>query len=1285
MRLFPLRRVQLMKPLAAALLLALLMPAQAWTAPEGENTTESAAPANPAPQAGSENNAATPDTSVRPVLSAPVAADEKPSLNIPEGGLALTPFLDFLLDPTGMLDISQVSAPERAQAFRRFEVRAPQRQAGTLWLRFRLGPASSASATASGPAQTRLDLGDQVPGKAQVWTRTGDHPPVPAEAQEDLFSLAGLAGGGDVFVRLDGLPGLWFAPALRTVSDSLTTPDRRAHPLLLAALTALLLLCLVRSVTERGDGRLWAGILTGAALLHALWGLPSTPRGTVMASDMPGLLAAGVALMLLPHVGRNIMHTRDRSPRLDVILLILALPGAALALLPLLPDLAWTARLFSLWPLGAALCLLPALVLLARGVQGSALFSLACLGLVAGGGLALWGVNGGLTAPLWGQAALAGIVFAVVLLAAAPRSALSYADDGADEGFLPDSENTNLLLLEDQSHQAAPSSQRLEEILRDPLDALLREACSLDQILDHPDDEHPLSNQDARQARQHTDNLVAAAREMSTLVSELPRLVQRRGTPESKRQVFDLLKLIQSVFADVSDTLQKGDLGLSWYIAPHLGRLYKGDRDRLRFVLSMLLENAARATDRGAVSLRVRRADMSPNPGHLQFTVTDTGSGTPPLRRSSLTLAKAWELAADHGGDLFVDSTPHGVEICFSLNCVALADDGLTPRPVPPALADDRRESGEANPRLVILASPQPLNRQMLAFFLEDQGQEIWEARDAEEAAALYAHSPAALVIFDGLLPEEDIVSAVASIRAFEGERSLPAAPFLALTLDEEQAGRLHQAGCDHSLPVPVARGEFRAMCLHLASPSGVKARPAVVPYRVPPARPHQLRTPPSPAAESGTEISAVSPLEDRPPSAHAATDRKSATAPANAMPDAGRAAPGGQAPVPAAPALSRNTATTQQYAPTLSPGLHLPPQPKKRLGWLSGLFKPTPHIAPSEPLEAVLPDTSTEWVGEPMPITPAPAATPGQMEDSPHDAPESGADTSITEPARGASARPDADSGPEAALSGQPENVPARTRDTDLPAAPSATFSAESPAEPDTAGETPAGENSAQSAQSTEDSDDRPAAPARNEAQRHMEDAAAGIAMSVSSDETAPVSAPVPPEKSACQTPAPHMPAKGRHKHSGKHKRRKNRMDTMPFLSLAPDITTVTPPVNDGKVPPAEPQHPAGPTPDSDDDVVELTEADMVDSPLLQQVPDLLRSLDAAVEHAGKALEQRNPRGLISAADRMADRAGAFGLHALSDLALCLKEAAQQGDFETSAQLLPELRAEVARHRHAG
>ena len=1396
----PSRCVRLMRLLSvAALLLALFAPAGGWAAPEAENGLPESP--TPAPEADVD---ALPHTEESPAPTAPASLvplheTAEPSLSIPEGGLALTPFLEYLIDPSGSLDIAQVSAPERESDFRPFEAHAPFRQAGAVWLRFRLAPASSASASTAGPAQTRLDLGGQVPGEASVWTRVGAHPPVPAAAEGGLFPLAGLSGGGEVFVRLDGLPGLWFAPALRTVSDSLTTLDRRVQPLLLAALTALLLLCLVRSVTERGDGRLWAGVLTGSALLHALWGVPATPRGTVIPFDMPGLLAAGVALMLLPHVGRNIKRTRDTSPRLDVLLLVLALPGAALAVLPLLPGLAWTARLFDLWPLGAAFALVPALLLLARGIPGSGLYSLACLGLVAGGGLAVWGVNGGLTAPLWGQAALAGVVFASLLLAAAaPRSA--YADPAADTTDTPgpDAGIPDPLRPDDAVQPDPARSLRLEEILRGPLDTLLREACSLDQLLERPDERRPLTDQDARQARRHADNLVAAAREMSTLVTDLPRLARRRSTPDGKRQIFDLLKLVRSVFTDVGDARQKGELGLSWYIAPHLGRLYKGDRERLRFVLAMLLENAARATDRGAVSLRVRRADMSPDPGHLQFTVADTGSGTPPLRRSSLALAKAWELAADHGGDLFVDSTPHGVEITFSLACVALADDGQTPRPVPPIAVGGRREGGDPNPRLVILAASRPLTRQMLAFFLEDQGQEIWEARDAEEAAALYTHTPAALVVFDGRLPEEDIVTAVAAIRAFEGERSLPAAPFLALTLDEEQAERLHQAGCDHSLPLPVVRGEFRAMSLHLASPSGVKPRPSVVPYRVPPARPRRASTPAPSVAASRPESPVFSPLELLPleaPARNAASGQAeprptAETAPAT-RPSVGQAVLSppmsadeqtASAPVPvrkphgpietprpeeatsaSSPDASASTTppavTPTRRSPAPAAGLNLPPNAGKRMGWLNRLLKPTPRIAPSALPEDAASGASSEWVGEPMPITTPSESVPA--------GPHSASRPSLTDPASGTNSMsspaaipvvtPASASAPESPTwyspyeddpecsVGDPMPVPSSedaTRTMPEPASDRVTLEeqaedapeqeeafaspapgkAESARDEEAAAASPEGSGDIPPSPTPPEAVPEPAVPACSELPNQV-NAPAGLGESserppllapgpktpeavqaepapaapprFSSDEaTADIVATVSAEAEAEPTSAADVPlpvepvaAPGRMPAPrARVKRRKNRLEDLPFLSLDPNYT---PPradgTNDDNARSGEERGALPPAASEEDDIVDLTEAEMVDSPLLQQVPDLLRSLDAAVEHAAGALERRDPWGLINAADRMADRAVAFGLHALSDLALCLKEAAQQRDFDTAAQLLPELRAEVARHRRNG
>lgn len=156
----------------------------------------------------------------------------------------------------------------------------------------------------------------------------------------------------------------------------------------------------------------------------------------------------------------------------------------------------------------------------------------------------------------------------MLLAAAAPRSA--YADPAADTTDTPgpDAGIPDPLRPDDAVQPDPARSLRLEEILRGPLDTLLREACSLDQLLERPDERRPLTDQDARQARRHADNLVAAAREMSTLVTDLPRLARRRSTPDGKRQIFDLLKLVRSVFTDVGDALQKGELGLSWYIAP---------------------------------------------------------------------------------------------------------------------------------------------------------------------------------------------------------------------------------------------------------------------------------------------------------------------------------------------------------------------------------------------------------------------------------------------------------------------------------------------------------------------------------------------------------------------------------------------------------------------------------------------------------------------------------------------------------------------------------------------
>lgn len=76
--------------------------------------------------------------------------------------------------------------------------------------------------------------------------------------------------------------------------------------------------------------------------VQAFWGLPTTPAGEVSRWDMPGLLAPGVALLILPHVGRHMLRTRHHAPFIDMQFVLLALFGIALSVAPLIPGYTWT-------------------------------------------------------------------------------------------------------------------------------------------------------------------------------------------------------------------------------------------------------------------------------------------------------------------------------------------------------------------------------------------------------------------------------------------------------------------------------------------------------------------------------------------------------------------------------------------------------------------------------------------------------------------------------------------------------------------------------------------------------------------------------------------------------------------------------------------------------------------------------------------------------------------------------------------------------------------------------
>lgn len=836
----------------------------------------------------------------------------------------MLPYMDWLVDPSGTLTVEDMAASAQQSAFRPLNVEKIDRESGTVWLRFTLAP----RVIDTRPSTYLLDMGEGVPGTPTLYipkhnvltdaTLWQDFTP----SQRSIFLLPDAqTSPTTAYIKMSGMPGLWFAPMIRTPHNAATALERLLRPAVIVVLGVVMLLCLLRGLAERGEWRFWTSLYTGAALLHSVWGVPMLAKGAVPMEEIAAVLAPGVALMLLPHVGRHLMRTREKSKIIDLQYMLLALPGAAVALLPLIPGFSWTIRYLDLWPLGTLLLLPTTLGAWMMGLAGSRRFLLGCLLPPLATAAGLLGIGYSVPVPLLATAPLWGVALSALIIAgtAATYAPLENEDAARRDNPLSDpalrivspeelaqeagAPVTDPVAWEKDAPSRVPADSTAlawEEKLRVPMDVLLREgsalgACSLPPV-----------------ARQHAQKLQETVRDMLNLLAQpLDGVDHTSEGSETAKDCFDLQQLMRDAHDYVATSAENKNIALSWFMPPHLASRYVGDGRRLALCVRLLLESSVRATSRGGVQVSVRRVPESVDPGHLLFSVTDTGAGMPPHDRSYLAVARAWELAAVHRGFLGVECGPHGTSVSFTVRLLVAsavasgesdADAGLPASgapnlsvtapaphaataqgawepqensplassegelPLPQSFGPDLSmaqpvgqhtasstavvngsqptgsslESAVAGlgvdgavskapqrstlPRIII-ADDSLSNRQLLAFFLEGLPYSTVEARSPEEAADLYAASPAALIIFDGDMPEEDTLHAVSRIHAFDAEHGLAGALILALTTDDSRWEFLHSGGFTHAFVKPVSRTGLRRTVQELL-PEGTVATP---------------------------------------------------------------------------------------------------------------------------------------------------------------------------------------------------------------------------------------------------------------------------------------------------------------------------------------------------------------------------------------------------------------------------------------------------------------------------
>ncbi|MBF0180900.1 MAG: response regulator [Magnetococcales bacterium] len=302
------------------------------------------------------------------------------------------------------------------------------------------------------------------------------------------------------------------------------------------------------------------------------------------------------------------------------------------------------------------------------------------------------------------------------------------------------------------------------------------------------------------------------------------------GHLELEEIPFDLDSLLGDIDTLYGQGCTAKEVTLRLQRDPGLPRTLAGDPNRLRQILSNLMSNAIKFTNRGGeIVLAVTRREAAGEKVGVRFCVSDTGIGitpedcgklfrpfvqaTPATARkyggTGLGLAISAQLVRLMGGEMRLESQPgQGSRFGFT---IAMRD---ATRPEPLA---DAGATLTVTP-LLLICEDDPVNRLFIAEALESLAVTGFEfATTGREGVEKFPARPWDLILMDCHMPEMDGLTATRHIRALEtGHGTAHPTPIIALTADvlSENRAACLEAGMSDFLAKPFTMDDLQK-CLH--------------------------------------------------------------------------------------------------------------------------------------------------------------------------------------------------------------------------------------------------------------------------------------------------------------------------------------------------------------------------------------------------------------------------------------------------------------------------------------
>jgi PAS domain S-box-containing protein len=299
------------------------------------------------------------------------------------------------------------------------------------------------------------------------------------------------------------------------------------------------------------------------------------------------------------------------------------------------------------------------------------------------------------------------------------------------------------------------------------------------------------------------------------------------GKMEVAPETFAMATMIEEVVTTVQPLMQQKDNTFTVHCASDLGVL-SSDLTKVRQILFNLLSNAAKFTEHGAITLAVAREALADGEW-VTFQVTDSGIGMTPEQvdklfqafaqadasttrkfgGTGLGLAITKRLCRLLGGDVSVVSEP-GAGSTFTVRLpAALAPAGASAEA---SLVTSPRPDGAGT---VLVIDDDPVVRDVMHRFLNDEGFRVATASDGAEGLRLARELCPAVITLDVLMPHMD---GWAVLTALKAEPGLADIPVIMLTMiDEKSFGYL--LGAADYMTKPIDRRRLAAM-LHKYRPA---------------------------------------------------------------------------------------------------------------------------------------------------------------------------------------------------------------------------------------------------------------------------------------------------------------------------------------------------------------------------------------------------------------------------------------------------------------------------------